>query len=97
MVDEERRVIENARKAKEAADRLFPGERWKSIENRIYLSPSRPIGKKSNYQDELRDAQILRDLGSTVYLAPEVRSDPSRKFDAIVDGLKYVDNLKNPR
>ena len=78
---------ENARKAKEAADKFFPGENWKFVEEGIYLSSRRPIGKYSNYQNELRDAQILRDLGSTVYLAPEVRSDPKKKFDAIVNGL----------
>jgi len=65
-----------------------PGEKWIFVEDRIFLSPRRPIGKKSNYQDELRDAQILRDLGSTVYLVPEVRSDRKKKYDAIVNGLK---------
>ena len=77
---------ENAQKAREAAERLFPREHWKKVENGIYRSARRAIGKNSNYPDELRDAQILRDLGSTVYLAPEVRSDPGKKFDAIVNG-----------
>jgi len=80
---------ENARKAKVLADQEFPGEKWKSVEEGIYLSPNRPIGKKSNYQDELRDAQILRDWGSTVYLIPEVRSDRDKKYDAIVNGLRF--------
>ena len=80
---------ENARKAKEAADKFFPGEKWIKVEAGIYLSPRRAIGKKSNYRDELRDAQILRDLGGTVYLAPEVRSDREKKFDAIVNGLRF--------
>ena len=31
----------------------------------------------------------MRDWGSTVYLAPEVRSDPKKKFDAIVNGLRF--------
>ena len=78
---------EYARKAKEAADKFFPGENWKQVEEGIYVSSRRAIGKKSNYPDELRDAQILRNLGSTVYLAPEIRSDPKKKFDAIVNGL----------
>jgi len=65
-----------------------PGEKWILVEDGIYLSPRRPIGKKSNYQDELRDAQILRDLGSTVYLVPEVRSNRGKKYDAIVNGFK---------
>jgi hypothetical protein len=84
---EAKRRQENAKKAREAADKLFPNEQWKQVEDGIYVSPRRAIGKKSNYLDELRDAQILRDLGGTVYLAPEVRSDPKKKFDAIVNGL----------
>jgi hypothetical protein len=62
---EERLRQENAKKAREAADKFFPNEQWKQVEDGIYLSPRRPIGKHSNYQNELRDAQILRDLGST--------------------------------
>jgi hypothetical protein len=80
---------ENARKAKEAADQLFPGENWVKIEDSIYRSPRRAIGENSNYLDELRDAQILRDLGSTVYLVPDIRSAPGRKYDAIVNGLRF--------
>jgi len=78
---------ENARKARQAANKFFPNEKWVKVAEGIFLSPRRAIGKKSNYRDELRDAQILRDLGGTVYLAPEVRSDPNKKFDAIVNGL----------
>jgi len=59
---------ENAKKAREAADKFFPGEQWKQVEDGIYVSTRRAIGKNSNYLDELRDAQILRNLGSTVYL-----------------------------
>jgi hypothetical protein len=79
---------ENAGKAREAADQLFPDEKWKFVEDGIYLSPRRAIGKKSNYPDELRDAQILRDLGSTVYLVSEPNTE-GRKYDAIVDGLRF--------
>jgi hypothetical protein len=78
-----------AQKAKQAAAKLFPHENWIKVEPGIYRSPRRAIGKKSNYPDELRDAQILRDLGSTIYLTPEVRSDREKKFDAIVDGLIF--------
>jgi hypothetical protein len=84
---ETKRRQENARKARQTADQEFPGEKWKSVEEGINLSPRRPVGKNSNYANELRDAQILRDFGSTVYLAPEVRSDPGKKFDAIVNGV----------
>jgi hypothetical protein len=90
-----KRRRENARKAREAADRFFPGEKWVKIEGGIYLSPQRAIGKNSNYSNELRDAQILRDWGSTIYLTPEARSDPDRKCDAIVDGMKM--EFKNQR
>jgi hypothetical protein len=89
--EQRRRQQENAKKAREAADELFPGEQWKQIEgeDHIYLSPRRPIGKKSNYKDELRDAQILRDTGCTVYLTSENRGDPGKKYDAIVNGRKF--------
>jgi len=87
VTDKERE--ENARKAREAADRLFPEHEWIKVEDRIYLSSNRAIGSKSNYEGELRNAQILRDFGSTVYLAPEKRDTPGRKYDAIVNGLIF--------
>ena len=59
------------------------------MENGIYLSPRRPIGKNSGYADELRNAQILRDFGSTVYLAPERNREKGKKHDAIVDGQVF--------
>jgi hypothetical protein len=85
---EAKRRADNAKKAKTAADQLFPGEGWKKVEDGIYLSQRRPIGKNSNYKDELRDAQILRDMGSTVYLVPESSRQSGRKYDAIVNGMK---------
>ena len=85
---EAKRRRENTQKAMEAANELFPDEQWKSVEDGIYLSPNRPTGAKSNYADELKDARILRDFGSTVYLVPDIRSAPGRKYDAIVNGLK---------
>ena len=81
------RQLENAKKAKEAADREFPGEKWILIEDGIFLSPRRPIGKRSSFQNELRDAQIFRDFEGTVYLSPEARKDPKKKYDAIVNGM----------
>jgi hypothetical protein len=80
---------DNAKKAKAAADNLFPGEKWKNVENGIYLSPRRPVGKNSNYRDELRDAQILRELGSIIYLVPESSRQAGKKYDAIVNGMKF--------
>jgi hypothetical protein len=92
---EKRRRMENAKKAKEAADQLFPGEEWKRLEDGIYLSPHRPIGKKTNFRDEKHDAQILQRLGSTVYLTPENRKIPGKKYDAIVNGEQF--EFKNIR
>jgi signal recognition particle subunit SEC65 len=77
-------IEDNAKKAKEAADKLFPGEKWKEEDERIFVSPRR---KRTNFTNEFRDAQILRDLGSTVYLVPEDSRRPGRKYDAIVNGL----------
>jgi hypothetical protein len=87
-VREADRFADNAKKAREAADQLFPGEKWKTVEEGIYLSSRRPVGKNSNYKDELRDAQILRNFGSTVYLVPESSRQAGKKYDAIVNGMK---------
>jgi hypothetical protein len=92
---EAKRRADYAKKAKTAADRLFPNEQWKSVEDGIYLSPRRAIGKKSNYKDELRDAQILRGTGSTIYLVPENSRQAGTKYDAIVNGMKF--EFKNVR
>ncbi len=80
---------ENARAAKEAADKIYPNEKWILVEDGIYLSPHRAVGHKSNYEDELRDAQILQKLGSTVYLTPENSRQGGKKYDAIVNGLMF--------
>jgi hypothetical protein len=85
---EQRCIAENAKKARKLAEQEFPGEKWQKIEDRIYISPNRPIGKKTSYQDEKRDAEILRSFGSTIYLTPETRSTPERKYDAIVNDQK---------
>ena len=84
-----RRQKENAKKAKEFANKEFPNEKWITVEDGIYLSPHRPIGAKSSYLDELRDAQILKSYGNTVYLVPEIRSESGKKYDAIVNELKF--------
>jgi SPP1 gp7 family putative phage head morphogenesis protein len=86
---EKRRREENAGKAKEAADRLFPGEKWKKADDGIYLSSRRPVGAKTNFKDEKHDALILTLLGSIVYLVPEARNVPGKKYDAIVNGERF--------
>jgi hypothetical protein len=85
---EQKRRLENAKKAKAFADQEFPGEKWKKVEDGIYLSPRKPIGEKSSYKDEKRDAQILRSFGSTVYFVPDDSRAPGNKYDAIVNGTK---------
>ena len=85
---EKKRREKNACNAKELADKEFPGEKWVAAEHSIFCSLRRPIGEKSNYKEELHDAQILRDLGSTVYLVPESSRLPGTKYDAIVNGEK---------
>jgi hypothetical protein len=80
-----KQIEENAKKAKEAADKLFPGEKWKEEDERIFVSTRR---KRTNFANEFKDAQILRDLGSTVYLVSEPNTE-GRKYYAIVNGLIY--------
>jgi hypothetical protein len=86
---EQRRYAENAKAAQSAAELLFPGEKWQTIANGIYLSPNRPIGKKTSYEAEKLDAEILHSLGGTVYLVPESRKTPGKKYDAIVNGDRF--------
>jgi len=79
---EAERRVENARKAKAAAEVEFPGVKWNKVEDGIYQTSIRS-------EEELRSARILRDLGSTVYFVPEGSRLPGKKFDAIVNGLHY--------
>jgi hypothetical protein len=81
-----KRRAENARRAKEAAERLFPGEKWIQEDKGIYVSPRR---KRTNFEEEFRDAQILRNFESTVYLVPENSRQSGRKYDAIINGLQF--------
>jgi len=79
---ETKQRADNAQKAKAAAEAEFPGVKWNKVEDGIYQTSIRS-------DEELRNARILRDLGSTVYFAPERSRQPGNKFDAIVDGLRY--------
>ena len=85
-MQEAKRRQDNERKARQAANDLFSGEKWKREDKRIFVSPRR---KRGNFEEEFRDAQILRDLGSTVYLVPENSRQSGRKYDAIVNGLQF--------
>jgi hypothetical protein len=82
-------VRDNERRAREAADRLFPGEKWSQKDvwgDRIFVAEHKPTGT-ANFNHELRDAQILRNAGGTVYLVPEPKTD-SKKYDSITNGLQ---------
>jgi hypothetical protein len=79
---------DNAKKTKELADKEFPGENWKKLDEGIYLSPHRPIGKNTNFAEENQDAQILKSFGNTIYFVPENRAAAGKKYDAIVNGEK---------
>ena len=85
---EAKRRQENARKAKAFADQEFPNEKWEQVEDGIYKSKNRSTGD-AVYQQELRDAQILRDFGSTVYLVPYNSRMKGTQYDAIVNGIKF--------
>jgi len=87
---ETKRIAENERKARQLADQEYPGEKWEKEDDRIYSSPRR---KRTNFENEFRDAQILRDFGSTIFLVPENSRQPGTKYDAIVNGMKF--ELKN--
>jgi len=89
---EAKRIADNAKKARQAADREFPGEKWQQIEKGIYKSERRKLEDIVN-QNELRDAQILHEFGSTVYLVPHNSRSKIPQYDAIVNGLKM--ELKN--
>jgi hypothetical protein len=94
---EKRRREANARNAKRLADELFPGEQWITLEEGIYYSPRKKRGAGTNFQGEIRDAQILQKYGCTIYIVPELRNGERgvRKFDAIVDGRRM--EFKNMR
>jgi len=77
---------DNEKKARQTSDKLFPEEKWEKADERIFVSPRR---KRGNFEEEFRDAQILRDLGSTVYLVPENNRQPGTKYDAIVNGMRF--------
>jgi hypothetical protein len=85
-VREEKRRRDNARKARLLADKLFPGEKWKKEDERIFISTNR---KRTNFAQEFRNAKILQDLGSTIFLIPENNRQPGTKYDAIVNGLQF--------
>jgi hypothetical protein len=83
---------ENAHKASELAMTLYPHEKWELLEAGIFIAKSRMPRSAEQInvlEKELRQAKILVDRGSTVYLLPEL-PHPTEKHvkypDAVVDG-----------
>ena len=84
---------DNAEKTKQTAIGLYPREKWELLENRIYIAKSRmPRSTEQLHilDKELRQARILVDRGSTVYLLPETPPHGKKRIkfpDAVVDGV----------
>jgi len=78
---------ENERKSIEAFKKEFPNE--KIEQDRGVLVASSRDRKIDSYNNEIRDAQVLQELGNSVILTPELRSNTDKKFDAFVNGLAY--------
>jgi len=81
-------IARNLRRAEKVAQRLYPNHAWTQLEERIFLSPRKAASANTGFAAELRDAQILRDLGHTIHFVPDVRSAAGRKFDALVSGFR---------
>jgi hypothetical protein len=88
----------NAIKASELAKSLYPHEKWEVLEAGIFIGKSRMPRSAEQInvlEKELRQARILVDRGSTVYLLPEstIPHEKHIKFpDAVVDG--YIMEFK---
>ena len=84
---------ENVEKAKQAAIGLYPLEKWELLEKCLFIAKSRmprSAEQINTLEKELRQARILVDRGSTVFLLPEMSqpNEKRRKFpDAVVDGI----------
>jgi hypothetical protein len=95
---EEQRRKDNAQKAKEAAEGLYPREKWEVLETGIFIAKSRMPRSAEQInvlEKELRQARILAGRGSTVYLLPETANPNEKRVkhpDAVVDG--YVMEFK---
>jgi hypothetical protein len=81
----------NASKASELAMTMYPHEKWEKLEAGIFIAKSRMPRSAEQInvlEKELRQARILVDRGSTVYLLPEM-PQPGIKHvkhpDAVVD------------
>ena len=82
-------ILKNAQNAQVLAFRLFPGEKWISIDQHIFMATSRAPRSRNQskiLEKEIAQARILTALGHTVYLLPEFGPQKTKHPDAIVDG-----------
>jgi len=84
---EARRRQDNERKTITAFKNEFPNEKIEQ-DRGVPVASSRDR-KADGYKNEIRDAQVLQELGNYVILTPELRSNTDKKFDAFVNGLAY--------
>ena len=84
---------DNAEKARQTAINLYPREKWQLLENSIFIAKSRMPRSAEQIKvldKELRQARILVDRGSTVFLLPETPLHGQKRIkypDAVVDGF----------
>jgi hypothetical protein len=83
---------DNAEKARQTAIGLYPHEKWEPLEKGIFIAKSRMPRSAEQInvlEKELRQARILVQRGSTVYLLPETPQPGEKNIkypDAVVDG-----------
>lgn len=98
MEAEKQRRDDNAAKAREVVKGLYPHEKWEVLEAGVIIAKSRmprSADQINTLEKELRQARILVERGSTVYLLPEATSSNEKNIkhpDAVVDG--YVMEFK---
>jgi len=91
MLENNKKLL-NAKKAYQAANILYPHEKWELLEAGIFIAKSRmprSAEQINTLEKELRQARVLIERGSTIYLLPENprHGEKQKKFpDAIVDG-----------
>ena len=82
----------NAEKTRLKAQALYPHEKWEFLEDGIFIAKSRmprSAEQINTLKKELRQARILVNRGSTVYLLPETPPPGVKNIkypDAVVDG-----------
>jgi hypothetical protein len=90
---EAQRREENARKARELAAKLHPNEKWEMLEQGVFIAKSRMPRSADQINvlaKELRQARLLAERGSAVYLLPENAITNEKRIkhpDAAVDGF----------